>query len=914
MKRIRIFMKPLKSRFSTCTPPRSPSRSRSLAWVTSSVLLACGLHSSAVAADGPAPSSQERRVVSGVHADAISVFSENGGLVLGTKADVDGGLGVRLNPVLIAYNVEESRKTTVPNLPSYAFLGTTGGEVWIAPEANPNEPVLWPGFSTEDVPNGAADGNQLTLRLESVTGPGTLHIYQTGAFGEPVRRFSSTGTDFREWTLANGNHAHANWAFSAAGAYTLTFSASALTNGVSLSTTQSYAFVVGNVPAPVATTVTLTATTNSSVQGGAVGLQSTVTPANAVGWVEFRDGSTVLGHDVVNAGSAALITTNLALGVRSVTARFVPQWLNDFTVSTSEPVTLSVTDPSGVPFAVTGIATSYLPGDTLQARIAGATLAEGQEIEWRIRPVGTPHAGTIIGRFVPEANTPDARAGRLDLRMDASYDGYELQAALMQDGQAMGTTTWAGPILVSDAVEPLSLSYVGPIPFRLGDTATLVATGRELAVGESLRVVLNPSFGHFSLWNPAGFPSINDRTFAFELPGNGNYPLALQVVRDGLVVAQSAPLMVDFSPHEFFFQGMQPVYRAGQTLRATMTVAPDLGERVTYSWAMYDDYENPMKIAQGEAGRTFEMPVTADMNGKRMFIQANVAYASGNMALVGGAYPYLTVTTNSAQLFMFSSLPDHYHQGSPVNLQLAADPALVEGDSVAWEWRWPGMGWEPLPQAAGLSHRLTAEQAMEGLEVRAKLTFAGSGGDPMIAGPVMVHVDDHGFPAVQQPTITGEVSVTEGEAVGLARGLPTNAATVLTTHRWERKAAGSPVFSPIDGETNALLSFAATLADDGAEYRVSILKPNGTVAYGPSPSVVLSVRAKDLSLAIANGEATLMLSTQNGVVYQLETAPAITGPWNDIGTPIQGTGQAVPVIVPLVGPAGFFQWRVVENP
>ena len=53
-------------------------------------------------ADGPAPSSQERRGVSGVHADAISVFSENGGLVLGTKADVDGGLGVRLNPVLTA--------------------------------------------------------------------------------------------------------------------------------------------------------------------------------------------------------------------------------------------------------------------------------------------------------------------------------------------------------------------------------------------------------------------------------------------------------------------------------------------------------------------------------------------------------------------------------------------------------------------------------------------------------------------------------------------------------------------------------------------------------------------------------------------------------------------------------------------
>jgi hypothetical protein len=40
----------------------------------------------------------------------------------------------------------------------------------------------------------------------------------------------------------------------------------------------------------------------------------------------------------------------------------------------------------------------------------------------------------------------------------------------------------------------------------------------------------------------------------------------------------------------------------------------------------------------------------------------------------------------------------------------------------------------------------------------------------------------------------------------------------------------------------------------------------------------------------------------------------LTGPWTELGAPIPGTGQTVPAVVPLSGPAGFYQWRVVENP
>ncbi|WP_230627669.1 choice-of-anchor M domain-containing protein [Roseiconus lacunae] len=506
----------------------------------------------------------------------------------------------------------------------------------------------------------------------------------------------------------------------------------------------------------------------------------------------------------------------------------------------SATVTIRANDGS---FGVEGIDDSYLPGDTLNARVTGVTLEEGQEIQWRIRPVGSDFTGTVLSRFIPETDNADARAGQLDMQLDASYDGYEIVAAVMQDGQAIATTEWSGPISVANAVAPLSLTYSGPTPFRIGETASLVATGRELADGESLKVVINASLDHYNLWRSArGYDALDARTFAFEPPSNTIYPLALQVIRDGLVVAQSEAFEVDAQRVEFFFEGMQPVYRAGQTFSATITVDPDLGDKVTYSWAMYDDDQNPMKVAQGEEGRTFEMPLTADLDGERMYIQARVAYESGNTALVGGAYPYLTVIDNaSEQLFLFSSLPDHFHQGAPVDLQLFADPGVGEGDSIVWEWRWPGMQWETLPSAEGLTHQMIAEQSMDGVEIRATLQFASPEFDPMVAGPVMIEIDDHGSAPVQQLTIAGDLSVIANNSVTLTGQLPPNVSTVLTTYLWEHKGAGESTFSPIAGQSGSTLSFPATLDDDGAEYRVSILKPDGTVAYGPSPAVSLNV-------------------------------------------------------------------------
>jgi surface-anchored protein len=192
------------------------------------------------------------------------------------------------------------------------------------------------------------------------------------------------------------------------------------------------------------------------------------------------------------------------------------------------------------------------------------------------------------------------------------------------------------------------------------------------------------------------------------------------------------------------------------------------------------------------------------------------------------------------QIFQFQPLSDHYHQGNPINLVLAADPPPAQGDQIVWEWKWPGTDWTNYPGGSGFSRTVTAEQALDGLQVRATLAFASTN-TTVTAGPVTIFVDDHGAAARQQPIIVGATFHTAGNLVTLTRHLPANGPTILTTHRWERKAAGATEFSPVAGASGATLSFTATTADGGAEYRVAILKPDGTVAYGPSPAVTLDV-------------------------------------------------------------------------
>lgn len=811
-------------------------------WSPVAIALVClallGLQS-ARAADGPAPPSQERRVLAGVHTDAVSVFYEEDALVLGTRADVDGESGKRLDPDLVLFNVKNAAQQAIPSHANFAFLGTAGSTIWVAPQDNPGGAMLWPGISTEDVADAVLDGNSLTLSLDGFSGPGDFEMYVVSSVTEVQRLLSSTDV-LPAWTLPVGDHRHMNWAFTATGEYTLTFSASATVAGVPVSATQAYTFLVGNVPSTVATTTALQANPTTLVQGNDVTLTATVTPSGAAGYVEFLNDETVIGHEAVTGGAAVLATSSLPIGTHSLTARFVPQWTNNFSPSSSTAVTVTVTDESGVPFSITGIQESYNVGDTLAATVVGYALREGETFRWLLRPIGA--TSMTRSEFIKQDSVSPSYSLVLD---QASYDNYEL-AVVVRSGSTDLVVSDFVPIVVEPAegVRP-EIARVGGVEGTVygGETFILSASSLDLAAGETARY----AFRVGNVWRTQMVlqteftigGTFEQQTFLYKQAAGEDFDFVVQVVKGGKVVRQSTPLRISTGKTEVMISGVQSLYREGATLQVAAVSYPDR-ENITYSWRLATSPTGG-PTGSGGLGEGAEMTVNnltkAAHDGKWLLLYVHV-----NGVYTGAvASSRIAVTDDlSSQFFYFKSLNVHYHQGDTVKLDLIVDPAPIAGDQIIWEWKWPGLEWEPFPGDGDVYNELVTEQALDGVQVRATLDFADPEVAPMVS-EVTIYVDDHGAAARQQPTVGGDTSVTEGDTVLLTRVLPVNGPTILTDHRWEKKAAGSETWEIIPGQTGSSLSFTAALANDGAQYRVTIMKPNGQVAYGPSPAVTLAV-------------------------------------------------------------------------
>lgn len=287
------------------------------------------------------PASVQRTVLNDVHTDSIDVQYGDGRLALKTR--VGNGSYEHHDPgeVIFQLRDNDSARLAVPGMPEYAFLGPGGSPVWMAPQVQ-DPSLLFAGWDTESLPPGVFAGDAVDLHLRAVSGPGRVEIFQTDAFGLPIRIFSST--DSARTTLRQGvaEHVHANWAFGALGRYKLTFEVTATTvGGAALSSGPvDFTWYVGGInPGDVVAESTATSLT---VAPG-LELTGTVTPAGAQGWVEFLDGANPVGYSEVRDGAAGLSTQDLVRGVHTLTARFVPRYSNDYAPSVSAPVTYEVT-------------------------------------------------------------------------------------------------------------------------------------------------------------------------------------------------------------------------------------------------------------------------------------------------------------------------------------------------------------------------------------------------------------------------------------------------------------------------------------------------------------------------------------------------------------------------------------------
>ena len=85
------------------------------------------------------------------------------------------------------------------------------------------EKVLFLGLNLKDVQKGVFERDEVALRLVEVRGPGQFLLYGTDEFGDPVTFFNTKDgiTTADVMPLHPGSHVHANWVFTAEGAYTI---------------------------------------------------------------------------------------------------------------------------------------------------------------------------------------------------------------------------------------------------------------------------------------------------------------------------------------------------------------------------------------------------------------------------------------------------------------------------------------------------------------------------------------------------------------------------------------------------------------------------------------------------------------------------------------------------------------------
>lgn len=145
--------------------------------------------------------------------------------------------------------------TTVPGGAQWSFLGSAGSSTSILPNT-PTAGLMLLGFGADEIEPGVFSGDQFTLSLKAVNGPGTFAVFDLDAFNSPVVLLNSgdgiSGAD--SFNLPVGAHMDVNWAFSAPGDYTVTLEASGVStaNGPTASGDGDFHFRVEAVPEPAA--------------------------------------------------------------------------------------------------------------------------------------------------------------------------------------------------------------------------------------------------------------------------------------------------------------------------------------------------------------------------------------------------------------------------------------------------------------------------------------------------------------------------------------------------------------------------------------------------------------------------------------------------------------------------------------
>ncbi|MGE3622063.1 MAG: choice-of-anchor M domain-containing protein [Acidimicrobiia bacterium] len=144
--------------------------------------------------------------------------------------------------------VGDAAVQTVPDDPTYDFLGVEPGtDVYVVPQIQ-RDGVVWVGWNTQDPEVRETVDRGATLALVGYDGPGELVVYlQSGALGDPEVLWHTAEAQRQPFWVEANTHTHANWVFTEPGVHLVQVEVSAeLISGESVRDVRTLRFAVGD--------------------------------------------------------------------------------------------------------------------------------------------------------------------------------------------------------------------------------------------------------------------------------------------------------------------------------------------------------------------------------------------------------------------------------------------------------------------------------------------------------------------------------------------------------------------------------------------------------------------------------------------------------------------------------------------
>ncbi|WP_196232157.1 choice-of-anchor M domain-containing protein [Salinispora arenicola] len=466
-------------------------RARGFAALTAGAVVVAGMVLAPAAA-----SAAERVVLSKGHADAVDVRYRDGKLSLQVNDDTVSPAVVR-DPADVTFQVLPEAAMAVPDDPRFAFLGPAGSQIWLLPMTQ-DPALLWPGWNTTTLNSGVFEGDKVRLSLVDVQGPGNVTLFTQDSFGGPIIKFRSDDGLPDAIDVPVHTHAHANWAFSALGSYTLKFQADAtLTDRTTVSTGPvDYSFIVGEATGGgPETSLSVSGMADEYQPNDTVTLTAVQTPQTELDryqWLSRCPGAADWTIIAGEAGSRYSFTATRELNA----CEYVAKLYDDQAVAaTSEPVTLWVAFPPQEPGTSQTITASI---DETQGSLVISvnpddravvlppaqlnTAGDRWESNGELRPVTVTDTRAGQPGWSASGQMPADFTGPDDATFSAGYLGWTPQVLAQGVGQGVVAGPEVAPYVIGSGGGLGNSAELGSAPSGAGRGTAQLGAGLRLSL------------------------------------------------------------------------------------------------------------------------------------------------------------------------------------------------------------------------------------------------------------------------------------------------------------------------------------------------------------------------------------------------------------------------------------------------